>query len=182
MDNDEKEYIQALINRAQELTVEQKPESRVIQQEEVNPKKPRAKRNYTDEQKAKMVERLANARAKSLETRQLKASIKNGIKQETKELEKQRLQELSAKYAKKDNTTNQSEVPIQNNNPQSQHIQKATNAILNAHQNAQQNKTSQEQSTPKTTAQLPPVPPVKPMFFMPKMNHAMKHNHFKSPL
>jgi hypothetical protein len=167
MENDEAEYIKALINRAKELTTNDKPN-----EEPIKEKKPKAKRNYTDEQKTKMVERLASARAKSLETRQLKASIKNGIKQETKELEKQKLQELSSKYAKKHEQPAQQVQPVQ----PVQQVQQVQPV-----QQVQQVQPVQQQQ-PKSTSQLPPIPPVKPMFFMPKMSHAMKHNQFKSPL
>jgi len=162
MENDDKEYIKALITRAQELTVGDQPESSNVKEP-----KPKAKRNYTDDQKLKMVERLASARAKSLETRQLKATIKNGIKQETKELEKQKLNELSAKYIKKTESQVQpAQQPVPHPAPQPvpQPVQ-------------------QVQPQPqKSVSQLPPIPPVKPMFFIPKMAHVMKHYQFKSPL
>jgi hypothetical protein len=164
MQNDDNEYIKALIDRAKELTTNDEPKS---MEEPIKEKKPKAKRNYTDEQKAKMVERLANARAKSLETRQLKATIKNGIKQETKELEKQKLQELSSKYAKKHEAPHAQ--PVQ----QVQQVQQ----VQPVHQ-VQQVQQVQQQQQPKSTSQLPPIPPVKPMFFMPKM----KYNQFRNPL
>ena len=100
----ETEYIRALINRANEFAGGD---------EVVKEKKSKTKRQYSDETKAKMVERLRIAREKSLETRKLKAGIRDGIKQETKEQEKTKLMELSAKYSKTAPTANDSTVKME---------------------------------------------------------------------
>ena len=154
MDN-ETEYIKALINRAQEFAGDEE------HQEE--PKKPKAKRQYSEETKAKMVERLRVAREKSLETRKLKAGIRDGIKQETKEQEKSKLMELSAKYTSK---------PMQ------------SSPLAKQSEPKQVEPTKQSEPAIRTAQPQPaqPAQPARPKYFLPTMSHAKKWNTFNNPL
>jgi hypothetical protein len=150
-DND-KLYIRALINRAQEFAGHETNEDEPVQE-----KKPKAKRQYSDETKAKMVDRLRVAREKSLETRKLKAGIRDGIKQETKENEKSKLMELSAKYTK----SATSAPPAQPaSKPQPVQIKEPVKVEV------------------KQAPAPAPVSAIKPKYFMPTMAHAKKWNLF----
>jgi hypothetical protein len=176
LDN-ETEYIKALINRAQEFAGDEE------HQEE--PKKPKAKRQYSEETKAKMVERLRVAREKSLETRKLKAGIRDGIKQESKEQEKFKLMELSAKYTKpvqSTPSTKQVEIP--------KHVQETvqpyydnvrmdpTKGMQPYYDNVRMDPTKGM----KPTQPIQQPQPARPKYFLPTMSHAKKWNMFNNPL
>jgi hypothetical protein len=87
--DDRTNYLQALVSRAQELV---ENESAIKEMKQVN--KPKQKRFYTDEQKAKLTERLAGMREKAQIVRAEKKKIKDCIKAD----EQKDFEELKKKY------------------------------------------------------------------------------------
>lgn len=87
--DDRNSYLEALVNRAQELVDN---EQAIKEMKSIN--KPKVKRFYTDEQKQVLTERLKGMREKAMIVRQEKKKIRDNVKEQ----EKKDFDELKKKY------------------------------------------------------------------------------------
>jgi hypothetical protein len=110
-----------------------------------------------------------------LETRKLKAGIRDGIKQETKEQEKSKLMELSAKYTAK---------PMQSSPIAKQEEMTKQSEPKQVQQTAQPQPYHDNVRMDPTKGMQPaqPTQPARPKYFLPTMSHAKKWNTFNNPL
>jgi len=149
-DNEEfdDDYVEALISRANELFNKggvdfKDPEPQV---------KPKQKRNYSDETRAKMRERLKLARQKANDVKTLKKTLK----EEEKEKDKAEFERIREKYKEESKPVVESKsVRVRNNVPEREEKPKIEHKI-----------------EPKVEPQR--VQPARPAYFRPRLSYAKK--------
>lgn len=166
----EDDYLKRLIQRAEELMVNQSKDESIKKLQPPEDKPAKQKRFYSEQQKEKLRERLELARQKSKEVRELKKNIK-----EIKSVEiKEEKEEKKAKFNEQSLEDKIEKIKqIRQYNPPKEEIQ---GPKVDPPPVQPQPPQPQPVAQPQPAAQpAQPPQPIKPKYFLPSMKNALKH-------